>query len=385
MDTSYSSSLQCNLSLQTLPSLPSLQTKLSPKHLNLAVHHHALDTLKPRGGAQITSLAVHHSLLYAAAGNEINVFDVNNLSLIDTFNDKDSSSGSIKSINFCKDRVFTAHQDSQIRIWKLTAEKKHRLIGNLPTLTDRLRRSIFPGNYVRVRRHKKRLWIKHHDAVSGLAVTDLGRICSVSWDKTLKIWDGNSGFRCLQSVTAAHDDAVNAVVVSPDGTAFTGSADKRIRVWRAGPDGPGHVLVATLEKHRSAVNALALTSDGAVLFSGSCDRSILVWEREDSANYMVLTGALRGHSGAILCLVYVSDFLLSGSADRTVRIWQRAHEEQYCCLAVLDGHKKPVKSLTAVTGNGEGSHAGGVKVFSGSFDGEIMVWQVVVSNLDSPT
>ncbi|GLU03179.1 hypothetical protein SLE2022_203940 [Rubroshorea leprosula] len=110
----------------------------------------------------------------------------------------------------------------------------------------------------------------------------------------------------------------------------------------------GHALIATLEKHKSAVNTLALSDDGSVLFSGSCDRSILVWEREDRANHMAVTGALRGHMNAILCLINVSDLLFSGSADRTVRACLRGQEGRYCCLAVLEGHREPVKSLAAV-------------------------------------
>ncbi|XP_052205354.1 protein JINGUBANG-like [Diospyros lotus] len=371
-DTSYSS-LQSNLSLQTLPSVPSLQ-KVSPETFTSAIHRR-LAALKPRP-LPVGCLAVHNLLLYAASGNEINVFDTNNYTLLDSFNGKDSSSGSVKSISFCKGRVFTAHQDCKIRVWEKTAAKRHKLVATLPTAADILRRFIFPKNYVQVRRHKKQLWIEHQDTVSGLAVND-NLVCSISWDKSLKIWKV-SDFHCTQSLKA-HDDAINAVVVSADGTIYTGSADRRIKIWGLNSDGK-HGLIATLEKHKSAVNALALNNDGSILFSGACDRSILVWEREDSAAYMAVAGALRGHSKAILCLINVSDLLFSGSADRTVRIWQRSLDGRYSCLSVLDGHENPVKSLAAI---GESAREG-LKVFSGSFDGEIKAWQIVLSNLNSP-
>lgn len=257
----------------------------------------------------------------------------------------------------------------------MTSVKRHKLLTSLPTVKDRLCRFALPKNYVNVRRHKKRLWIEHADAVTGLAVNN-GLIYSVSWDKSLKIWRA-SDLRCLESVKV-HEDAVNAVAVSPDGTVYTGSADKRVRVWAKPAGEKRHALIATLEKHKSAVNALVLNDDGSVLFSGSCDRSILVWEREDSANHMAVTGALRGHGKAILSLFNVSDLLLSGSADRTVRIWRRGQEGRYCCLAVLEGHAKPVKSLAAVT---DGDSNGVVTVFSGGLDGEAKVWKVSVSGL----
>ncbi|XP_019176672.1 PREDICTED: myosin heavy chain kinase C [Ipomoea nil] len=369
------SSLQSNASLLTLPSVPSLQN-LSPETLSLSVTVHCVSSLNPRPAAQVSSLAVDNRLLYAASGNEINVFETENYTLIDTFNTNGSSSGSVKSVSFSNGKILTAHQDRKIRVWRFGSDNRHKLVSTLPTVEDRLRNVIFPSSYVNVRRHKKKLWIEHHDAVSGLAATSENFMCSVSWDRSLKIWTG-PGFRCAESVRA-HDDAINAVVLAKDGTIFTGSADRRINVWGKPFGGKKHGLVATLEKHKSAVNALALNSDGSVLFSGACDRSILVWEREDSANYMVVTGALRGHSKAILCLINVSDLLFSGSADRTVRIWQRGFGGQYCCLTVLDGHEKPVRSLTALTDGGDSG--GNIKVFSGSFDGEIKVWQVLISS-----
>ena len=375
--SSSTATLRSDLSIQTLPSVPSLQ-KLTPQNLNFSVSHHCVTTLTPQPSRSVTSLAVHGDLLYAATAHEINVYDRHTCTTLQTLNAEGASSGSTKAITFCNGMVFTTHQDCKIRVWN-----HHSMLTALPTFKDRLRRFLLPKNYVTVRRHEKRLWIEHADAVTGLAVSNVnGVIYSVSWDKTLKVWRV-SDLRCLESVKA-HEDAVNAVAVSSDGTVYTGSADRRIRVW-ARPNGERrHVLVATLEKHKSAVNALALNADGSVLFSGACDRSILVWEREDSANHMVVSGALRGHQKAILCLINVSDLLLSGSADRTVRVWKRGCDGQFCCLAVLAGHRKPVKSLAAVEQSGKTSPNGAVSVFSGSLDGEIKIWQVSITSLNGP-
>ncbi|XP_027368872.1 protein JINGUBANG-like [Abrus precatorius] len=365
------SSLQTNPSIQTLPSVPSLQN-LSPQTLNTSVTHQCLTSLTPHPSRPVTSLAVHNNLLYAATEHQITVYDRYTCANLHTF---DTPSGSTKTIAFSQNMIFTTHQDCKIRVWH--NHKNHRMLTTLPTVNDRLRRFLLPKNYVTVRRHDKRLWIEHADAVTGLAVTN-GVIYSVSWDKTLKIWRV-SDLRCVESVKA-HEDAVNAVAVSNDGTVYTGSADSRIRVWAKHVGEKRHVLVATLEKHKSAVNALALNDDGSVLFSGSCDRSILVWEREDSANHMVVSGALRGHQKAILCLINVCDLLLSGSADRTVRIWKRTYDGRFSCLAVLHGHRKPVKSLAAIPEYGQTSPNGTVSVFSGSLDGEIKVWQVSITS-----
>lgn len=186
-----------------------------------------------------------------------------------------------------------------------------------------------------------------------------------------------SDLKCLESIKA-HSDAVNAVVGFIDGAVYTASADGRINVWGRN-DGDGkHGLLTTLEKHKSPVNALALSSDGSALFSGGCDRAILVWEKDDrDGDQMLLKWTLSGHAGAVLCLIYVDGWLISGSSDRTVRIWTRGSQcGGYCCYAVLEGHLKPVKSLAAVTSSSTGGGDGVVSVFSGSLDGEIRLWQV---------
>ncbi|KAJ8748771.1 hypothetical protein K2173_011326 [Erythroxylum novogranatense] len=251
---------------------------------------------------------------------------------------------------------------------KITKAKQHKLFVFLPTVDDRLRRFLLPKNYVAIRRHKKLLWIEHTDTIIGLAVSK-GFIYSVSWDKYFKMW------------IKAHDAAINAVVVSADGTVYTGSADCRIRVWTKPVRDKRHLLIATLEKHKSTVNALALNDDGSVLFSRTCDCSILVWEREDNANHMVVSGALRGHKKAILSLIYASDLLFNGSSDRMVRIWHKGHDRNYFCLAILEGHHKPVKSLAAVREDGDDSV---VSVYSGSLDGEVKAWRVTMSRVCSP-
>ncbi|XP_047309917.1 protein JINGUBANG-like [Impatiens glandulifera] len=390
-DVFSGSCLHSDYSLQTLPSIPSLQNLSAIEtSLDISVNRLSLSSLKLILPFPIGALAVNNNLLYAAAGHLINVYNLDNynFTLIDTFNHNNPNSGSIKSIVFQTSKIFTAHQDGKIRVWKMVKEKKHNLLATLPTLQDRLLRSILPRNYVTIRRHKKKLWIEHHDAVSSLAQVEGGDdnignlIISTSWDKSFKIWNLSSSdgqYRCLQSIIDAHDDALNAVAVSPDGTFFTASADCRIRVWGRIPGDRNrkYSLLATLEKHKSAVNCLALNDDGSILFSGACDRSILVWEREDSANYMAVKGALRGHSRAILCLINISDLLISGSADRTVRIWRRGYDDgRYSCLIVLDGHMKPVRSVAATVVNGGGSGGAAVRVFSGSFDGEIKAHQI---------
>ncbi|PKA54489.1 Dynein assembly factor with WDR repeat domains 1 [Apostasia shenzhenica] len=376
----------------THPSLPSLHSLLPPlpSSPTISASFLQLSSITPAGAGGAAALAVSPSspFLYSASHSSLSIYDLSELRCIDAV-PSPSCAGAAKSVSFSPDgaTIFTAHQDGFIRVWRRSSiSNLHRLVASLPTASDRLCRTLLPKNYVTVRRHSKRLWIEHADAVSDVAAS-ARCLYSVSWDKTLKVWSASS-LRCLESV-AAHDDAVNAVAVAADGTVFTGSADRTIRVWIRPEGEKRHELRATLEQHRSPVNALALSPDGSVLYSGAGDRSILVWERKETAAYMAVTGALGGHDRAILSLACAGEIVVSGSADRTVRVWTRAAEgRRYSCLAVMVGHARGVRSLAAVRmpAGGGGASAGAgdeedYRVCSGSLDGEVRVWQVRTTSI----
>ncbi|MCI23144.1 vegetative incompatibility protein HET-E-1-like, partial [Trifolium medium] len=193
-------------------------------------------------------------------------------------NTLESGNGAVKSILVHSDKLFTAHQDNRIRVWKITVndnnefqQQKFTHLATLPTFVDRFSKILIPKNHVKIRRHKKCTWVHHVDTVSSLALSRDGTLLySVSWDRTIKVWKTND-FTCLESVHNAHDDAINAITVSNDGYVYTGSADKKIKVWKKENGEKKHSLVDTLEKHKSGINALALNNDGSVLYSGACD------------------------------------------------------------------------------------------------------------------
>lgn len=344
----------------------------------------------------VSSLAIDGDSLYIASSNgHIRLWPLDMAMDVRQAEHGQSSStvavtnSSIKCAIATSNGLVSSHQDGKIRVWHHPARRNgssdHHLAlrAVLPTAADHLRTFLFPSNYVEVRRHRRRTWVRHADAVTALALSpDGAEMYSVSWDRSLKAWR-LPGFQCAESVAAAHDDAINALAVSPDGHVYTGSADKKIKAWRRQPERRSkHVLVQTMERHRSAVNALALGVDGKVLYSGACDRSVVVWERAGDGR-MEATGTLRGHKKAILCLAAAGDVVCSGSADRTVRVWRRGAENTgYTCLAILEGHGAPVKSLTLVYGRDRGSFGGGgggsALVCSGALDGEVKIWSVLV-------
>jgi len=368
-------------SLQSIPSL----TSQPYNHHHPTTHHHCIATLKGHSSS-ISSIALAGKFIYTGSSDkEIRLWSLHSLTSESdieylTANSVFAGNGAVKSLVVFSDKLISAHQDHKIRVWKIDSPEtdQHKLtrLATLPTLSDRALKLLTPKNYIQIRRNKKCTWV-HVDTVSALALSrDESLLYSVSWDRTLKIWR-TTDFKCAESVSHAHDDAINAVAISMNGDVYTGSADKTIKVWRKKSGETNHSLVATLDKHNSGVNALALREDGLVLYSGACDRSILVWENDHGGN-MVAVGLLRGHTKSILCLAVVKDLVCSGSTDRSVRIW-RGVDRTYSCLAVLEAHKGPVKCLTATSEQYNPSDAtSSYLLYSGSLDCDIKVWKISV-------
>ncbi|EEF52062.1 F-box and wd40 domain protein, putative [Ricinus communis] len=391
----YDSQSYSNLpSFSSQPSLQSLPSLTSDRQYFLSTtsrQHHCLATLKGHT-TYISSLTLAGKFLYSGSSDkEIRSWNRNPLDseVIDQENLCNSvvaaGKGAVKSLVVLADKLFSAHQDHKIRVWRISSQEldnqhqqKYTHLATLPTLGDRAFKILLPKNQVQIRRHKTCTWVHHVDTVSAISLSrDESLLYSVSWDRTLKIWR-TSDFKCLESIANAHDDAINAVAVSDDGDVYTGSADKKIKVWRKSTgEKKKHSLVGTLEKHNSGINALALSTDGYLLYSGASDRSIVVWEKDDDGGGdMVVLGALRGHKQSILCLVVVSDLVCSGSGDKTIRVW-RCVDRNYCCLAVFEGHKGPVKCLTATIDHHNSSETSYL-IYSGSLDCDIKVWQLHV-------
>nr|XP_043640306.1 protein JINGUBANG-like [Erigeron canadensis] len=388
-----------HLSSQTsLASVSSLTSKqLQPTTPPAPTNHQLITTFRAHTSSISSVTLSGKHLLSGSSDNQIRVWPRDPLSITSPNNLISYGESPVKSMIVCGDKLFTGHQDNKISVWKLDHDNNNNYNNNncvgatrvatLPTLNDRVTKMLLAKNYVKIRRHKTCTWVNHVDAVSALAMSHDGNfIYSGSWDRTFKVWRA-SDFKCLESVWNAHDDAINAIVVSRDGFVYTGSADRKIKVWKNNEGEKKHFLVDTLEKHKSAVNALALTVDGSVLYSGACDRSIIVWEKESGGDdggdgrHMVVSGALRGHSMAILCIAVVGDLMVSGSADKTVRIWRKGIDgKRYIRVGVLEGHNGPIKCLAAAVDSCTDADASGTNymIYSGSLDCDVKVWKVWV-------
>jgi WD40 repeat protein len=239
----------------------------------------------------------------------------------------------------------------------------------------------------------------HTYYVNGVAVTRDGKAVSASWDKTLKVWDINSGE--LLRTLEGHKEVIYNVAVAPDGKVVSTSLDKTLKVWNINSgellltfegltcslcvavtsDGKivsasinsttynGKILVLdinsgkilrTLEGHSSDVKGLAVTTDGKVV-SASSDHTLKVWDISSGK----LIHTLESHKDLVCGVAVTLDGkAISASADGTLKVWDISTGE---LIRTLEGHINRVENV-AVTLDG--------RAISASDDHTLKVWDI---------
>jgi WD40 repeat protein len=110
------------------------------------------------------------------------------------------------------------------------------------------------------------------------------RLLTSSTDKTLRLWDANSG-KCLR-VFEGHTDAIIGAALSPDGQrVLSGSRDKTVRLW----DTATGQEIRQLIGHTDAVVHVAFGPEGQAL-SGGENQTIRLWDLNTGKNTGVFTG-----------------------------------------------------------------------------------------------
>lgn len=176
----------------------------------------------------------------------------------------------------------------------------------------------------------------HLEDVYGVSLSPDGkRVASGSKDKTVKVWDAETGVH-VRTITG-HAAYVTSVVYSPDGKRIaSGGDDKTIRIWDADT---GQEL-RTLRGHHNFISSLSFSPNGRRIVSGSWDETIKVWDIE--AGREVLT--LQGHANPVTCVAFGPDGkrIASGNHHGTVRIWDA---EAGRSIHVLERHTDSIESV----------------------------------------
>jgi len=204
----------------------------------------------------------------------------------------------------------------------------------------------------------------HSAAVWGLAWSPDGtRIASASVDKTVQLWQANTGRHIYTYI--GHKDGVVAVSFSPDGYYIaSASYDQTVQVWNQdnlNPDGIKSPF--RYHYHTDYVLAVAWSPDGTRIASGSHDKTVQVWHARDGGHIF----SYHGHTDSVNALAWSSDSkrIASGSGDKTVQVWDA--DTGYLFRKYL-GHSSHVLTV-AWSPNG-------TRIASAGLDSTVQIWSV---------
>ncbi|MDX2030476.1 MAG: pentapeptide repeat-containing protein [Blastocatellia bacterium] len=162
----------------------------------------------------------------------------------------------------------------------------------------------------------------HSDYVDAVHFTaDGARLMIGSTDRSIRVREFENG--SLKETEAGKSDqparfggAVNAIALSPDGARLaSGGADPYVYLWAANDSR----LDRALEGPGAPVTSLDFSSDGQWLASGADDGLVRLWSAIDGR----VRHDLRGHEARVTAVHFwpKRDLLVTGSLDRTVRLW----------------------------------------------------------------
>jgi hypothetical protein len=157
-----------------------------------------------------------------------------------------------------------------------------------------------------------------------------GRLCSGSFDATVRVWGDARTGRATVSLEG-HTDSVWCMAVWDDALC-SGGHDNTIRLWRVVQRDAEPAPAAAGSRPKSS----RATSKAAAAAAAAAESSATI----ECAH------VLRGHRAWVTALALFEDRLYSGSLDKTVRVWSRDAQ----CLQVLTGHACGLHALISWRG-----------------------------------
>ncbi len=114
----------------------------------------------------------------------------------------------------------------------------------------------------------------------------------------------------------AHNSDITSIIIN-ENKLLSSSDDKTIKIW----DFDSGALLNTLIGHNSSIHAL--TTHNNKIISGANDKTIKIWGLESGK----LICTILGHDNHIYAIIGYEDKFISSSLDRTIKIWSLEYKK----------------------------------------------------------
>ncbi|KAK3825131.1 MAG: guanine nucleotide-binding protein subunit beta-like protein [Benniella sp.] len=192
-------------------------------------------------------------------------------------------------------------------------------------------------------------------------------ILTSSRDKTIIVWnlsrDDDGNFGVPRKSLHGHNDAVQDVVISSDGQfALSASWDKTLRLW----DLNTGLTTRRFVGHQKDVLSVSFSADNRQIVSGSRDKTIKLWNTLGECKFTIQED---GHTEWVSCVRFspnpANPVIVSGGWDKVVKVWELSK----CKLR--SNHIGHSGYINTVTVSPDGSLCA-----SGGRDGITMLWDL---------
>jgi WD40 repeat protein len=199
-----------------------------------------------------------------------------------------------------------------------------------------------------------------------------GYIASTGYDKSIKIWNADTG-RHIRNLLGHTSIVKSLCAVSDENSSFlvSGSWDNTVRLWNL----VNGECLQVLNGHTNRVKAVSCFVNVEIyIFSGGDDCLVKLW----STTHACEIKTWAGHSQPVTCVAVSNGIRIrhgaSGSADGTVRIWELPPPHTFSkrmgqSIIILNGHSQAVSSVAF------SSFELAMQIYTGGEDGFVIVWE----------
>jgi guanine nucleotide-binding protein subunit beta-2-like 1 protein len=215
----------------------------------------------------------------------------------------------------------------------------------------------------------------HNDGVTQIATSPLHTdvIISSSRDKKVIVWklsgdnDREAPVGVAKRALSGHGHFVTDVMMSSDGQfALSGSWDKTLRLWDLNTGQTTRRFADPKHGHQKDVLSVAFSADNRQIVSASRDKTIKLWNTLAACKYTITDD---GHQDWVSCVRFSpqvsNSIIVSCGWDRVVKVWTLSNCKRKSNHYGHNGY------LNTVTVSPDGSLCA-----SGGKDGKAMLWDL---------